>query len=37
MNELTDASFYKEIKQILEHARNKAYTAVNFAMVESGR
>jgi len=33
MNELT--SFYADIKQILHTARNKAQSAVNFAMVEA--
>jgi hypothetical protein len=29
------AKYIKEIKQIIEEARKKAYTAVNFAMVEA--
>ena len=35
MNELEEQSFYSQIKEILSTARNKAYTAVNFAMVEA--
>ena len=27
--------FYKQVSSILNAARNKAYTAVNFAMVEA--
>lgn len=30
-----DNRFYQDIKKILSEARNKAYTAVNFAMVEA--
>lgn len=33
--ELTDISLYQDIKRILETARAKAYTAVNFAMIEA--
>jgi predicted nuclease of restriction endonuclease-like (RecB) superfamily len=33
--ELMDISLYQDIKRILEAARAKAYTAVNFAMVEA--
>ena len=33
MNELDD--FYSSIREILSKARQKAYTAVNFAMVEA--
>lgn len=34
-NEIMDANFYKHIKEILATARIKAYSAVNFAMVEA--
>lgn len=30
-----DKSFFSDIRQIIEHARRKAYSAVNFAMVEA--
>ena len=33
--ELDDLHFYNEIKQILASARAKAYSAVNFAMVDA--
>lgn len=34
-NEIMDVNFYKHIKEILATARTKAYSAVNFAMVEA--
>ena len=34
-NEIMDVNFYKHIKEILATARSKAYSAVNFAMVEA--
>ena len=34
-NEIIDLTFYSHIKEILEKARMKAYTAINFAMVEA--
>ena len=34
-NEIMDGNFYKHIKEILATARLKAYSAVNFAMVEA--
>ena len=34
-NEIVDLTFYSHIKEILENARKKAYTAINFAMVEA--
>ena len=34
-NEIMDLSFYSNIKNILDNARKKAYSAVNFAMVEA--
>ncbi len=34
-NEIMDLNFYSHIKEILENARRKAYTAINFAMVEA--
>lgn len=34
-NENIDLTFYSHIKEILEKARMKAYTAINFAMVEA--
>lgn len=33
--ELMDKEFYSHIKEILSAARAKAYSAVNFAMVEA--
>jgi len=35
LNEIVDLNFYSHIKEILENARKKAYTAINFAMVEA--
>jgi predicted nuclease of restriction endonuclease-like (RecB) superfamily len=35
MNELVDDQFYAHIREILTTARNKVYTAANFAMVEA--
>jgi len=35
MNKITTTSFYNDIRLILQSARNKAYTAVNSAMVEA--
>lgn len=35
MNEIMDLQFYNEIKNILVAARNKVYSAANFAMVEA--
>lgn len=35
MNELMDSSFYNQIKEILETARNNVYTAANSAMVQA--
>ena len=35
MGKLIDNSLYNEVKNILELARSRAYTAVNFAMVEA--
>lgn len=35
MNEIFDLSIYENIKDILANARAKAYSAVNFAMVEA--
>jgi predicted nuclease of restriction endonuclease-like (RecB) superfamily len=35
MNEIMDLQFYNEIKSILVAARNKVYSAANFAMVEA--
>ena len=34
-NEIMDAQLYCDIREVLEMARSKAYTAVNFAMVEA--
>ena len=34
-NEIMDGNFYKHIKEILATARSKAYSAVNFVMVEA--
>ena len=34
-NEIMDVNFYKHIKEILATARSKAYSSVNFAMVEA--
>ena len=34
-NEMLNSEFYSNIKEILETARKKAYTAINFAMVEA--
>lgn len=34
-NEIMDVNFYKHIKEIFATARSKAYSAVNFAMVEA--
>mgnify|MGYP000262015710 FL=1 len=34
-NEIMDGNFYNHIKEILATARSKAYSAVNFAMVEA--
>ena len=34
-NEIMDLSFYSNIKNILDNARKKAYSAVNFVMVEA--
>jgi len=33
--EISNLQFYKDIKKILAEARNKAYAAVNFVMVEA--
>lgn len=33
--EIVSANFYKDIRGILEFARQKAYTSINFAMVEA--
>jgi predicted nuclease of restriction endonuclease-like (RecB) superfamily len=35
MGKLIDNGLYNEVKSILERARSRAYTAVNFAMVEA--
>lgn len=35
MSEIVDLSIYKDIKDILSTARMKAYSAINFAMVEA--
>ena len=35
MNNELEKEIYLEIKQIFENARNKAYRAVNFVMVEA--
>jgi len=35
MNELIAKNLYEEIKNVLELARSRTYTAVNFAMVEA--
>ena len=35
MNEILDLQFYSQIKDILTTARNKVYSAANFAMVEA--
>jgi len=35
MSRLIDTGLYNEVKNILELARSRAYTAVNFAMVEA--
>jgi len=35
MSSLIDNGLYNEVKNILELARSRAYTAVNFAMVEA--
>ena len=35
MNEILDLQFYSQIKDILAVARNKVYSAANFAMVEA--
>ena len=35
MNEIMDLQFYEQIKNILTAARNKVYSAANFAMVEA--
>ena len=35
LNEIVDLNFYSHIKEILENARKKAYTAIIFAMVEA--
>jgi predicted nuclease of restriction endonuclease-like (RecB) superfamily len=35
MNEIMDLQFYNQIKNILTSARNKVYSAANFAMVEA--
>ena len=34
-NQILDLTFYSQIKEILETARKKTYTAINFAMVEA--
>ena len=35
MDQLMDMEFYSRIREILASARAKAYSAVNFAMVEA--
>lgn len=35
MDEIMDLQFYEQIKNILAAARNKVYSAANFAMVEA--
>lgn len=35
MNKIMDLQFYNQIKNILTSARNKVYSAANFAMVEA--
>ncbi|MDR2732070.1 MAG: DUF1016 N-terminal domain-containing protein, partial [Fibromonadaceae bacterium] len=35
MNEVLDLQFYAQIREILAAARNKVYSAANFAMVEA--
>lgn len=35
MNEIVDLQFYSQIRDILAAARNKVYSAANFAMVEA--
>lgn len=35
MKEIMDIQFYSRIKEILTAARNRAYSAANFAMVEA--
>ena len=35
MDQLMDVEFYSRIREILASARAKAYSAVNFAMVEA--
>ena len=35
MDEIMDFQFYNQIKEILTAARNKVYSAANFAMVEA--
>ena len=35
MNEILDLQFYSQIREILATARNKVYSAANFAMVEA--
>jgi len=35
MNELVNNTLYEEVKSVLDLARARAYTAVNFAMVEA--
>lgn len=35
MNEIVDLQFYSQIRDILSAARNKVYSAANFAMVEA--
>ena len=35
MDQLMDVEFYSRIREILASARTKAYSAVNFAMVEA--
>lgn len=34
-SQILDLTFYSQIKELLENARNKTYTAINFAMVEA--
>lgn len=35
MSEIVDLQFYSQIRDILSAARNKVYSAANFAMVEA--
>jgi len=35
MSDIINQSFFQDIKNILQQSRQKAYVAVNFAMIEA--